>query len=81
MKKKVKIFDILGVIDFIKNYHKEVDIFYLKKTYFFNILSFFFKIKNIKKLKWEFSDYYGSILDEHQKDRFIFDFLENFEKK
>ena len=56
MEKKVKIFDVLGIIDILKNYNNKVELFYIKQTFFLNILTNFFKIKKIEKLEWNFTN-------------------------
>tara|TARA_S200000501_G_C20741304_1_gene707445 strand:+ start:28 stop:303 length:276 start_codon:yes stop_codon:yes gene_type:complete len=81
MQKKIKIFDKLTIFDVIKNFNNKINIFYLKKSFFLNILSNFFNFKNIKKLNWNYIDLIGPIVDNQERDRFIYDFLEDLEKK
>ena len=81
MKKKIKIFDILGIIDILKNYNNKIDLYYTKRTFFLCILTNFFQIKKIKKLEWNFINLISPIIDNHQIDNFIYEILVDIEKK
>lgn len=81
MQKKIKIFDKLTIFDVIKNFNNKINIFYLRKSFFLNILTNFLNFKNIKKLSWNYIDLIGPIIDNHERDKFISDFLEDLEKK
>ena len=75
MQKKIKIFDKLTIFDVIKNFNNKINIFYLRKSFFLNILTNFLNFKNIKKLSWNYIDLIGPIIDNHERDKFISDFL------
>jgi hypothetical protein len=87
MVKTVKIYDNLRFYDLIKNLQNETKIFYVRKSLFVTFLSYFFRFKRFKKLKWNLIDnkinnkkIITSILENYEVDNFVYKFLNKLEK-
>ena len=87
MVKTIKILDNFIFIDLIKNFKDKTKIFYIKKSFFVNFLSYFFRFEKFEKLKWNLIDntindkkIITSIIQDYEVDKFVYEFIDDLDK-